>query len=43
MQDWYADVSGKASQSTYVEFDPWFEATDSFIKEKEKLETMSSR
>lgn len=32
MQDWYADVKGKASDSTYLQFDPWFQATDEFIK-----------
>ena len=37
MQDWYSDVSGKASESSYFEFDPWFDASDEFIKEKEKL------
>ena len=36
MQEWYADVSGQASESTYLEFDPWFDASDDFIKEKEK-------
>ncbi len=43
MQDWYADVSGQASESTYLEFDPWFDASDEFIKEKEKLETMKTK
>jgi len=35
MQSWYADVSGGAqNQSTFYEFDPWFDASDNFIKEK---------
>ena len=34
MQDWYSDVSGQAWDSTYLEFDPWFDASDDFIKEK---------
>lgn len=35
MQTWYADVNkGSDSQSTFYEFDPWFDATDAFIKEK---------
>lgn len=35
MQSWYADVGGNAqTQSTFYEFDPWFDATDHFIKEK---------
>lgn len=38
MQTWYSDVSGgRATESTYYEFDPWFDATDTFIKEKEKI------
>lgn len=32
MQDWYADVSGKASLNSFLEFDPWFDASDEFIK-----------
>lgn len=33
MQTWYADVSGGAhTESTFYEFDPWFDATDNFIK-----------
>jgi hypothetical protein len=43
MQDWYSDVSGKASESSYIEFDPWFDATDEFIKEKEKMETLKTK
>lgn len=43
MQDWYADVSGLASENTYLEFDPWFDASDGFIKEKERLETLKSK
>jgi hypothetical protein len=33
MQTWYADVDkGSDNQSTFYEFDPWFDATDAFIK-----------
>ncbi len=33
MQAWYTDVSsGNETQSTYYEFDPWFDATDTFIR-----------
>jgi hypothetical protein len=36
MQSWYADVSGGSvhNQSSFYEFDPWFDASDNFIKEK---------
>lgn len=34
MQNWYSDVSGNKSENTFYEFDPWFDATDHFIKEK---------
>lgn len=38
MQAWYADVNrGNENQATYYEFDPWFDATDTFIKEKEQI------
>lgn len=44
MQTWYSDVSGgRTTESTYYEFDPWFDATDTFIKEKEKIETMKNK
>ncbi len=44
MQGWYADVSGSSNtQSTFYEFDPWFDATDNFIKEKEQLEIMNAK
>lgn len=44
MQGWYADVSGSAqTQSTFYEFDPWFDASDHFIKEKEQLEVMNAK
>lgn len=36
MQSWYADVTGH-NDSTFYEFDPWFDASDAFIKEKERL------
>lgn len=43
MQSWYADVSNSGqSDSSYYEFDPWFDASDNFIKEKEKLELMNA-
>lgn len=32
MQSWYADVGSNRTQSTFYEFDPWFDATDQFIK-----------
>lgn len=45
MQGWYADVSGSSAQtqSTFYEFDPWFDASDHFIKEKEQLEVMNAK
>lgn len=44
MQGWYADVSGSSNtQSTFYEFDPWFDASDNFIKEKEQLEIMNAK
>ena len=44
MQIWYADVSGgNQGQSSFYEFDPWFDATDNFIKEKEQLEIMNAK
>ena len=44
MQTWYADVSGGShTQSSFYEFDPWFDATDNFIKEKEQLEVMNAK
>ena len=43
MQSWYADVSGGQSSSSFYEFDPWFDASDLFIKEKEKIELMNAK
>lgn len=44
MQSWYADVSGGGqTQSSFYEFDPWFDANDNFIKEKEQLEVMNAK
>ena len=44
MQTWYSDVSGGShTQSTFYEFDPWFDADDNFIKEKERLEIMNAK
>lgn len=40
MQDWYED---SGAESSYYEFDPWFDATDSFTKEKEKIEIMKNK
>jgi len=35
MQNWYEDVSRSSdTQASYYEFDPWFDATDTFIKER---------
>ena len=35
MQSWYTDVSGGGhNESTFYEFDPWFYASDNYIKEK---------
>jgi hypothetical protein len=42
MQNWYEDVS-KSSDASYYEFDPWFDATDTFIKEKEEIENKKAR
>ncbi len=37
MQEWYEGVSkGNENQSSY-EFDPWFDASDAFIREKSQL------
>ena len=44
MQAWYADVNkGSDNQATFYEFDPWFDASDNFIKEKEQIETLKTR
>ena len=44
MQTWYADVNrGNENQATFYEFDPWFDATDNFIKEKEKIQTLKNK
>jgi hypothetical protein len=44
MQTWYADVNrGNENQATYHEFDPWFDATDNFIKEKGEIETLKTK
>ena len=41
---WYADVSGGGqSHSSFYEFDPWFDADDNFIKEKERLQLMNAK
>ena len=33
MQSWYSDVSGgNQTESSFYEFDPWFDASDAFIK-----------
>lgn len=34
MQEWYEGASKSDSGQSYYEFDPWFDATDSFIREK---------
>ena len=43
MQTWYADASGGGNSQSFYEFDPWFDATDNFIKEKEQLEIMNAK
>jgi hypothetical protein len=44
MQTWYADVNRSSeNQATYYEFDPWFDATDTFIKEKESIENLKTK
>lgn len=43
MQAWYADVSRGSDNQTFYEFDPWFDASDNFIKEKEQIETLKTR
>jgi len=44
MEDWYQDVDkGDDIHSTYYEFDPWFDASDTFIKDKELLESMKPK
>lgn len=42
---WYADVDSKNSQgdSTFYEFDPWFEITDRFMKEREAVDKMTAK
>ena len=40
MTDWW---KGDTAKGTATEFDAWFDATDSFIKEKDMLEGMTSR
>ncbi len=39
MEEWFSE--NKNPEKSYEEFDPWFDATDSFIREKEKLAIMS--
>jgi len=36
MQSWYSDTN-KGGSNSFYEFDPWFDASDTFIKEKEQL------
>lgn len=38
MQDWYeGSKGGEEGSQSYYEFDPWFDASDSFIKDKSHL------
>ena len=41
MQAWYEEAD--KGNISYYEFDPWFEATDAFIREKEELEALTTR
>lgn len=43
MQTWWSEVKERSTESTFYEFDPWFDATDQFIKEKEKIGLMKNR
>lgn len=45
MYEWYSDVDSKHEQSTqsFFEFDPWFEITDQFMKERESVDKMNPK
>ena len=39
MEEWFSE--NKNPEKIYEEFDPWFDASDEVIREKEKLAIMS--
>ena len=45
MVEWYSDVDSKrqTNDSTYYEFDPWFDVTDQFMKEREAADKMTPK
>ena len=43
MQDWYEGAGKDDKGSSYYEYDPWFDATDTFIKEKEQFEVLKTK
>lgn len=46
MYEWYSDVDSKKNEqntSTFYEFDPWFEITDQFMKERETVDRMNPK
>lgn len=43
MESWYEGADKMEGDLSYYEFDPWFQADDSFIQEKAQVENMKSK
>lgn len=45
MYEWYSDVDSKHEHNnqSFFEFDPWFEITDQFMKEREAVDKMNPK